>query len=153
MTDVRSALGKLILKVETDPTMNWHSFLDSYALITGMKISPVYIFNLLIKIAYVWLRNHKSFNFIDANDMIFSKVSWTPCCVRCVTRKLPCWKSTSLCPWYSLRTGTRSWSSWPSTEWPPSATISFPTIWGPDQSQRLRTNMRLLRTGPMVAAR
>jgi len=35
LTDVRSALGKLILKVETDPTMNWHSFLDSYALITG----------------------------------------------------------------------------------------------------------------------
>ncbi len=25
----------LILKLETDPTLNWHSFLDSYALITG----------------------------------------------------------------------------------------------------------------------
>lgn len=34
-TEVRSAMGKLILKVETDPHMNWHSFLDSYALITG----------------------------------------------------------------------------------------------------------------------
>jgi mediator of RNA polymerase II transcription subunit 8 len=34
-TEVRSAMSKLILKVETDPTMDWHSFLDSYALITG----------------------------------------------------------------------------------------------------------------------
>eukprot|EP00088_Acartia_fossae_P017279 TRINITY_DN1978_c0_g2_i2.p1 TRINITY_DN1978_c0_g2~~TRINITY_DN1978_c0_g2_i2.p1 ORF type:complete len:239 (-),score=66.24 TRINITY_DN1978_c0_g2_i2:12-728(-) len=35
LTEVRSALAKLIVKVETDPTLNWHSFLDSYALITG----------------------------------------------------------------------------------------------------------------------
>jgi mediator of RNA polymerase II transcription subunit 8 len=35
LNDVRKALGQLIVKVETDPTLNWHSFLDSYALITG----------------------------------------------------------------------------------------------------------------------
>jgi len=39
VTDIKSALGQLILKLETDPTLNWHSFLDSYALISGQMNS------------------------------------------------------------------------------------------------------------------
>jgi len=39
LTDLKSALGQLILKLETDPTLNWHSFLDSYALISGQMNS------------------------------------------------------------------------------------------------------------------
>ena len=35
--DLRSSLGQLILKLETDPNLNWHSFLDSYALASGEK--------------------------------------------------------------------------------------------------------------------
>ena len=35
VTDLKSSLGQLILKLETDPTLNWQSFLDSYALISG----------------------------------------------------------------------------------------------------------------------
>ena len=30
--------GGLILKLETDPHLNWHSFLDSYALISGQNL-------------------------------------------------------------------------------------------------------------------
>ena len=37
--EVKSALTQLILKLETDPTLNWHSFLDSYALISGQMNS------------------------------------------------------------------------------------------------------------------
>lgn len=37
--DVKTSLSHLILKLETDPTLNWHSFLDSYALITGQMNS------------------------------------------------------------------------------------------------------------------
>ena len=36
ITDLKSSLGQLILKLETDPNLNWHSFLDSYALISGI---------------------------------------------------------------------------------------------------------------------
>ena len=36
VVDLKSSLGQLILKLETDPTLNWHSFLDSYALISGI---------------------------------------------------------------------------------------------------------------------
>jgi hypothetical protein len=42
----------LILKLETDPTLNWHSFLDSYALITGSYLRVVYyVINLDFKCA------------------------------------------------------------------------------------------------------
>ncbi len=34
----------LILKLETDPTLNWHSFLDSYALITGTS-TYIYLYH------------------------------------------------------------------------------------------------------------
>lgn len=39
LADLKSALGQLILKLETDPTLNWHSFLDSYALVSGQMNS------------------------------------------------------------------------------------------------------------------
>ena len=39
VADVKSSLGQLIRKMETDPTLNWHSFLDSYALISGQMNS------------------------------------------------------------------------------------------------------------------
>jgi len=39
LTDLKSSLGQLILKLETDPNLNWHSFLDSYALISGQMNS------------------------------------------------------------------------------------------------------------------
>jgi len=39
VTELKSSLGQLILKLETDPTLNWHSFLDSYALISGQMNS------------------------------------------------------------------------------------------------------------------
>jgi mediator of RNA polymerase II transcription subunit 8 len=39
LADLKSALGQLILRLETDPTLNWHSFLDSYALISGQMNS------------------------------------------------------------------------------------------------------------------
>ena len=45
--DLKSSLGQLILKLETDPNLNWHSFLDSYALISGILgvlIVRTYIF-------------------------------------------------------------------------------------------------------------
>lgn len=35
LTDLRASIGSLITKLETDPHLNWHSFLDSYALISG----------------------------------------------------------------------------------------------------------------------
>ena len=35
LTEVRKTLGTLINKMETDPRLNWHSFLDSHALISG----------------------------------------------------------------------------------------------------------------------
>ena len=35
LTEVRNSLTALIVKVETDPTLNWSSFLDSFALISG----------------------------------------------------------------------------------------------------------------------
>jgi Mediator of RNA polymerase II transcription complex subunit 8 len=35
LTDVRTSISGLITKLETDPHLNWHSFLDSYALISG----------------------------------------------------------------------------------------------------------------------
>ena len=39
LTELKSSLGQLIFKLETDPTLNWHSFLDSYALISGQMNS------------------------------------------------------------------------------------------------------------------
>jgi len=39
LVDLRSSLGQLILKLETDPNLNWHSFLDSYALASGQMNS------------------------------------------------------------------------------------------------------------------
>lgn len=39
VADVKASLGQLIRKMETDPTLNWHSFLDSYALISGQMNS------------------------------------------------------------------------------------------------------------------
>jgi len=35
LSDVRTTLATLITKLETDPRMNWHSFLDSQALVSG----------------------------------------------------------------------------------------------------------------------
>jgi len=35
LTEVRKTLGTLITKMETDPRLNWHSYLDSHALISG----------------------------------------------------------------------------------------------------------------------
>jgi mediator of RNA polymerase II transcription subunit 8 len=39
VADVKSSLGQLILRLEKDPTLNWHSFLDSYALVSGQMNS------------------------------------------------------------------------------------------------------------------
>merc|ERR1719411_472633 len=39
LSDLKSSVGGLILKLETDPTLNWHSFLDSYALVSGQMNS------------------------------------------------------------------------------------------------------------------
>ena len=41
LNDVRGTLGTLIAKLETDPRMNWHSFLDSNALISGQLNSLI----------------------------------------------------------------------------------------------------------------
>jgi hypothetical protein len=35
LADIRSAISGLIAKLENDPHFNWHSCLDSYALISG----------------------------------------------------------------------------------------------------------------------
>ncbi len=35
LTDVRNSLTSLIAKVENDPNLNWSSFLDSFAMISG----------------------------------------------------------------------------------------------------------------------
>lgn len=35
LSDVRTAISGLITKLEVDPHLNWHSFLDSYAVISG----------------------------------------------------------------------------------------------------------------------
>ena len=39
LSDVRGTLGSLITKMETDPRLNWHSFLDSQALLSGQMSS------------------------------------------------------------------------------------------------------------------
>jgi len=39
VTDLKKSLGQLILKLETDPNLNWHSFLDNYGIITGQMNS------------------------------------------------------------------------------------------------------------------
>ena len=36
--DVKASLEQLVRKLENDPTLNWHSFLDSYALISGVNL-------------------------------------------------------------------------------------------------------------------
>ena len=39
LAELKSSAGQLILKLETDPGLNWPSFLDSYALISGQMNS------------------------------------------------------------------------------------------------------------------
>ena len=39
LAELKSSAGQLILKLETDQTLNWPSFLDSYALISGQMNS------------------------------------------------------------------------------------------------------------------
>ena len=39
LSELKSSAGQLILKLETDQTLNWPSFLDSYALISGQMNS------------------------------------------------------------------------------------------------------------------
>ena len=39
LAELKSSAGQLILKLETDPSLNWPSFLDSYALISGQMNS------------------------------------------------------------------------------------------------------------------
>jgi hypothetical protein len=51
MNDVRTSITGLIAKLENDPRLNWPSFLDSYALISGQLRGAIHqLLNIILQL-------------------------------------------------------------------------------------------------------